>query len=116
MTAVHGGIGAEGGIVANAGDTARFLVALMQGELLRPRELALMKAGGFWQAGEATGCGGVAYGHSGASAAFKANVWVSGDGSRVAVLLLNGRRDDATDARAGAALARLYCAAQKRSD
>jgi len=114
MTAVHGGIGAEGGIVANASDTARFLVALMQGELLRPRELAFMKGGGFWQGGEATSCGDVAYGHSGASAAFKANVWVSGDGSRVAVLLLNGRRDDATDARARAAMTRLYCTAQAK--
>lgn len=115
MTAAHGGIGAEGGVVANASDTARFLVALMQGELLGPRELALMKRGGFWQGGEATSCGGVAFGHSGASAAFKANVWVSGDGSRVAVLLLNGRRDDRTDARAGAALTRLYCAAETKA-
>ena len=58
-----------------------------------------------------TGCGGVAYGHSGAGAAFKTNVWVSGDGKRVAVLLLNGRGDESTDARAGAAMTRLYCAA-----
>jgi D-alanyl-D-alanine carboxypeptidase len=115
MTAAHGGIGAEGGIVANAGDTARFLVALMEGKLLERRELTLMKGGGFWQGGEATSCGGVAYGHSGASAAFKANVWVSGDGSRVAVFLLNGRRDDVTDARAGAAMTRLYCAAQAKA-
>jgi hypothetical protein len=74
-----------------------------------------MKGGGFWQGGQATSCGGVAYGHSGASAAFKANVWVSGDGSRVAVHLLNGRRDAATDARAGATLTRLYCAAETKA-
>ena len=70
-----------------------------------------MKAGGFWSGGEPTACGGVAYGHSGAGAAFKTDVWVSGDGQRVAVLLLNGRGDAAADARAGAAMRRLYCAA-----
>jgi len=39
-------------------------------------------------------------------------VWVSGDGSRVAVLLLNGRLDGGgSDAAAQQALARLYCSA-----
>ena len=42
---------------------------------------------------------------------FKTNVWVSGDGSRVAVLLLNGSRDTRTEAHAGATMAKLYCAA-----
>ena len=70
-----------------------------------------MKTSGFWSGGDPTGCGGVAYGHSGGGAAFKTNVWVSGDGRRVAVLLLNGRGDAAADARAGAAMTRLYCAA-----
>jgi hypothetical protein len=68
-----------------------------------------MKSSGLWDGGTPTGCGGAAYGHSGAGAGFKADVWVSGDGSRVAVLLLNGRGDPLTDARAGAAMQRLYC-------
>ena len=115
MTAAHAGIGAEGAVVSNAEDTARFLVALMQGKLLGPEQLELMKTSGFWSGGDPTGCGGVAYGHSGGGAGFKTNVWVSGDGRRVAVLLLNGRGDAAADARAGAAMTRLYCAAVAES-
>ena len=111
MTAAHAGIGAEGAVVSNAEETARFLVALMQHKLLGPRQLEIMKTSGFWSGGDPTGCGGVAYGHSGGGAAFKTNVWVSGDGRRVAVLLLNGRGDAAADVRAGAAMNRLYCAA-----
>jgi D-alanyl-D-alanine carboxypeptidase len=110
MTGAHAGIGAEGAVVSNAEETGRFLVALMQGKLLGPEQLERMKTSGFWSGGEPTGCGGVAYGHSGAGAAFKTNVWVSGDGRRVAVLLLNGRGNAAADARAGAAMTRLYCA------
>ncbi|MGZ8782612.1 MAG: serine hydrolase domain-containing protein [Gaiellaceae bacterium] len=113
MTAAHAGIGAEGAVVSNAEDTARFLVSLMQGKLLGPEQLALMKQGGFWSGGVPTGCGEVAFGHSGAGAAFKTDVWVSGDGERVAVLLLNGRGDAAADARAGATMNRLYCAVRK---
>ena len=71
-----------------------------------------MKQGGFWSGGNPTGCGDVAYGHSGGGAAFKTDVWVSGDGERVAVLLLNGRGDAAADERAGATMNRLYCAAR----
>ncbi|HEX4930273.1 MAG TPA: serine hydrolase domain-containing protein, partial [Gaiellaceae bacterium] len=64
-TAAHAGIGAEGAVVSNAEDTAHFLVSLMQGKLLGPKQLALMKQGGFWSGGNPTGCGDVAYGHSG---------------------------------------------------
>lgn len=57
-----------------------------------------MENGGFWSpGGDPTGCAGPAYGHSGAGAGFKTNLWVSGDGGRVAVLLLNARRDMRTD-------------------
>ena len=111
-SAVHGGIGAEGGIVADARDTARFLTGLMTGKLVDPTAVERMQTGAFWNGGEPTTCGGAAFGHSGASAAFKSNVWVSGDGRRVAVLLLNGRGGDATDARAGEVLNRLYCLTQ----
>ena len=110
MTAAHAGVGAEGGIVSNAEDTARFLVSLMQGQLLGAEQLALMKQSAFWSGGNATGCGDVAYGHSGGGAGFKTDVWVSGSGKRVAVLLLNGRGDGTADARAGATMRRLYCA------
>lgn len=111
-TAAHGGIGAEGGVVSNAEDTAGFLTALMTGKLVGARQVAAMKAGGFWQSGDPTGCDGVAFGHSGGGSGFKTDVWVSGDGTRVAVLFLNGRRDASTDTRARAAMTRLYCAAQ----
>lgn len=105
----HGGVGAEGGVVSDAEDTARFLTALMHGKLLEAATLEAMKDDAFWSGGETTGCGGVAYGHSGGGVGFKTNVWVSGDGSRVAVLLLNGRGDDADDLTAEAAMHDLYC-------
>ena len=110
-TAMHAGIGAEGGIVSNAEETARFLVALMEGKLVGPEQLTLMKQSAFWSGGDPTGCGEVAYGHSGGGSGFKTNVWVSGDGKRVAVLLLNGRGDADADRRAGNAMATLYCSA-----
>jgi len=115
MTAAHAGIGAEGAVVSDAEETGRFLAALMEGRLVGPEQLELMKTSGFWSGGDPTGCGGVAYGHSGGGAAFKTNVWASGDGRRVAVLLLNGRGDAAADARAGAAMMQLYCAAASES-
>jgi D-alanyl-D-alanine carboxypeptidase len=105
----HGGIGAEGGIVANAADTGRFLSALMQGKVLDPAWAARMKAGLFWIGPEPSGCGS-AFGHSGGGAGFKTDVRVSADGDRVAVLLLNGRGGDEADDRAGSAIWRLYCA------
>jgi CubicO group peptidase (beta-lactamase class C family) len=48
QTAVHWGIGAEGGIVSDAADTARFLTALMQNRLLGPVAAAGMRTGDFW--------------------------------------------------------------------
>lgn len=120
-TAWHGGVGAEGGIVANARDEARFLSALMGGELLQPPELAVLKtpassigsdyALGFVVAD--SGCAGIDYEHGGAGAAFKTSVVVSGDGSRVAVVLANGNRenDPAYYALIDRTAKRLYCAA-----
>jgi D-alanyl-D-alanine carboxypeptidase len=113
QTAVHWGIGAEGGIVSDAADTARFLVALMQDRLLGPAAGAGMRTRDFWSGGDTPSCGGSAYGHSGAGEGYKTNVWVSSDGSRVVVLLLNGRMaDQATgNLRAAQALDQLYCSA-----
>jgi D-alanyl-D-alanine carboxypeptidase len=115
VSAVHPGVGAEGGIVSTATDTARFLLALMRGELLGPAQLAAMKDG-FWRGGEWTGCGGTAFGHSGGGAGFKTDVWVAGDGSRVAVLLLNGRGDASADLHAGDLMQELYCIAGTAAD
>jgi D-alanyl-D-alanine carboxypeptidase len=113
QSAVHWGIGAEGGMVSDAADTGRFLVALMQDRLLGPVAAAGMRTGDFWSGGDTPSCGGSAYGHSGAGEGYKTNVWVSSDGTRVVVLLLNGRMaDPATgDRRAAQALNELYCAA-----
>jgi D-alanyl-D-alanine carboxypeptidase len=111
----HIAIGAEGGIVADARETAAFLRALMQGRLLDPRNVDAMRGPNLWLGGQQSGCGGPAYGWSGGGNGFKTNVWVNRDGSRVAVLLLNGRVAGTPqafgDGRAGSALARLYCAA-----
>lgn len=112
VTSWHGGKGADGAIVANARDTALFLTALMRGKLVHEHQLEIMKAGGFWSGGDPTGCGGPAFGHGGAGDGFKSNAWVSGDGTRVAVVLLNGRREDGiTDIRSGSLMATLYCTA-----
>jgi hypothetical protein len=57
-------------------------------------------------------CGGVVYDHNGGGDGFESNVYVSKDGRRVAVLLLNGRTaDNHGDAIAFHAMERLYCAA-----
>jgi D-alanyl-D-alanine carboxypeptidase len=111
----HWGVGAEGGIVSNAKDTAAFLAALMRGAVLDRPALAAMKGRDFWLGGAYSGCDDPAYGWSGGGNGFKTEVWVNGDGTRVAVLLLNARHYDtaqaAADQAAHDALARLYCAA-----
>lgn len=116
-----GGVGAEGGIVASARDEARFLVALMQGKLLKPAQLTALKtvttaaAAGLYGLGtsvEPSGCAGTAYGHNGGGSAFSSSVFVSEDGKRVAVLLVNGRAaDDSSDTAVHAAMNELYCKA-----
>ena len=113
------GLGANGGIVSSAADEARFLTALMKGELLKPAQLTALKtptaASGDYGLGtgvDPTGCAGIAYGHNGGGDGFESNVFVSGDGTRVAVLLLNGRPlDGHGDGVAFEAMRRLYCAA-----
>jgi D-alanyl-D-alanine carboxypeptidase len=114
-TAAHTAIGAGGGVVSDAKDTAAFLTALMKGRIVSPREAAGLRGANLWRGGEESGCGRPAYGWSGAGPSFKTNVWVDGSGTRVAVLLLNGRVVDSkgpeADRLAGVALAQLYCAA-----
>lgn len=111
----HVAIGAEGGIVSDARETALFLRALMKGRLLDPRSVSAMQGANLWLGGQQTGCAGAAYGWSGGGNGFKTNVWVDRAGSRVAVLLLNGRvagtGQASADGRASTGLARLFCAA-----
>ena len=110
----HAGIGAEGGIVADARDTATFLTALMRGKLLDRQHLAAMEATDLWLGGAGT-CAGIAYGWSGGGNGYKTEVWVNDGGSRVVVLLLNARHWDtaqgAADEAAAVARSNLYCAA-----
>jgi D-alanyl-D-alanine carboxypeptidase len=112
------GLGANGGVVSNAADEAHFLQALKSGKVLAPAQLAAVKQPsafsnyGLGTGVDQSGCAGTAYGHNGAGAGFETNVFVSSDGSRVAVLLLNGRTADSHgDATAFNAMQRLYCAA-----
>jgi D-alanyl-D-alanine carboxypeptidase len=111
----HWGVGAEGGIVSNAGDTASFLTALMRGEVIDEHGLAGMRGENLWLGGDYSGCADPAFGWSGGGSGFKTEVWVNEDGSRVAVLLLNARHYDtaqpAADQAAHDALADLYCGA-----
>jgi D-alanyl-D-alanine carboxypeptidase len=111
----HAGVGAEGGIVSNAEETARFLTALMRGELVGVRQVEAMKGDTLWFGGAATGCAGQAYGWSGGGSGYKTEVWVDGSGRRVAVLLVNARHWDTAqplaDAAAYDAMARLFCRA-----
>jgi D-alanyl-D-alanine carboxypeptidase len=111
-TGRHAGIGAGGGIVADAPETAAFLTALMRGRVVGRGAVAGMRGRDLWEGGEPSGCGGNAFGWSGGGDGYKTNVWVDADGSRVAVLLLNARDvSDNVELRSSAALQRLYCAA-----
>ena len=58
-------------------------------------------------------CAGRTYGHNGGMAGFESNALAAADGSRVAVILLNGRTDGGSgDSVAVEAVRRLYCAAR----
>jgi D-alanyl-D-alanine carboxypeptidase len=111
----HAAIGAGGGIVSDAAETAEFLRELMQGRLLDPAQLRAMRGANLWRGGEMSECAGPAYGWSGGDSGYKTNVWVDRTGTRVAVLLLNARVGGSgqlsADRVAADALARLYCAA-----
>jgi D-alanyl-D-alanine carboxypeptidase len=112
-------------MVSDAADEGRFLTALVRGRLLGPAELTAMLTPSTASAASyglgielvPTRCG-AAYAHGGASFATRARALVSRDGTRVAVLLLNGRvlrsgrtLDPRADAAVDAAAERLFCAA-----
>ena len=84
-TAEHPGKGADGAIVTDAKDEARFLTAYSNGTLFDRQFLDEL-----W-AGHPSGCGApLVYLGSGAGDGFKSDVVYAIDGSRVTVLLLNG--------------------------
>jgi D-alanyl-D-alanine carboxypeptidase len=105
-TSQHVGKGADGAIVTDAQDEATFLAALTNGTLVEPSILGELGSG------DASGCGGpLVHSGSGAGNGFKSDVVYAVDGTRVAVLLLNGVRPNGTGfARAAAAAGSLYCA------
>ncbi len=107
-TARHFGKGADGAIVTDATDEATFLTALTDGTLLHRSILHEIGSG------DPSGCGGpLVHSGSGAGDGFKSDIVYAADGSRIAVLLLNGRTPGQTGfARAAAAANGLYCSAE----
>ena len=93
--------GASGAMIANARDDARFLTSLMQGRLLPPAELTAMKTPSAANPGYGLGiaiittdCHLTAYEHGGVSYSTTSDALVSEDGTRVAVVLLNGNTSE----------------------
>jgi D-alanyl-D-alanine carboxypeptidase len=85
-----GSLAASGGVVTEARDEATFLTSLMRGRILsRPFVRQLQENG--YGTGVTTMCGQTVYTHGGATLAYMAEVAVNRTGSRVAVLLVNGR-------------------------
>ena len=106
-TARHFGKGADGAIVTSAEDEARFLAALTNGTLIHRSVLGELGPG------DPSGCSKTpVHVGSGTGDGFRSEVVYAVDGSRVAVLLLNGRPTaESESARAAAAVSELYCAA-----
>ncbi len=109
-----GGLEGSGGIVTDARDEARFLTSLMQGKILSAPFLRQLQTPDLGNYGFGTGvgpmCGDTVYEHGGATTATMAEVAVDGDGSRVVVLLLNGRTWNSWgDSQPEQALQTLYC-------
>lgn len=124
-----GGLAANGGIVSDAADEARFLRALVRGRVLHTAQLAALltpytqggpalgdSAYGLGIVIQSDGCAtpGVAYGHNGGGDGYMSSVQVSTDGSRVAVLLVNGYATSAAAQGQASttlfnAMQRLYC-------
>jgi D-alanyl-D-alanine carboxypeptidase len=112
------GVGPGGGIVADATDEARFLRDLFQGKMLDHSLLTELVTPAFHDYAlgigvkPPLGCPIVAYDYTGAGPGFLTNMLVSRDGSRVAVLLLNGRTSNGQgDPAAWAAVDHLFCSA-----
>jgi D-alanyl-D-alanine carboxypeptidase len=114
---------ADGALVSNAVDIARFYRALFAGRLLPPAMLSEMKqtveTGGFPD-GDRAGLGifrthlpcGIAWGNSGGVAGFLSKVLVSPDARRVVVFMTNGFLDEGPETQMALdeAAADAYCA------
>jgi D-alanyl-D-alanine carboxypeptidase len=112
----EGGLAASGGIVVDARDEARFLVALVQGRIVSQPYLSQIERPVLDSYGLGTGtttlCGQHVFTHGGATTSYMAEVAVNGKGTRVAVLLVNGRTYNSWgDDLPVEALDRLFCAA-----
>lgn len=112
----EGNLAASGGVVISAADEAKFLVALVQGRIVSRPYLRQMEAPGLASYGLGTGVGTICsrrvYTHGGATTSYMAEVAVSGDGKRVAALLVNGRTWNSWgDNLPEQALKNLFCAA-----
>jgi D-alanyl-D-alanine carboxypeptidase len=110
-----GGLSGSGGIVSDARDEAHFLTALMKGKIVSPALVRQLRkpylAGYGYGTGVAPMCGDTVYQHGGATRATMAEAAVNGKGTRVVVLLLNGRTWNSWgDAEPPQALQKLYCA------
>ena len=92
--------GASGAMIASARDDARFLTSLMHGRLLPPAQLSMMTTPSAANPdyglgiGITTDCYISAYDHGGASYSTTSAALVSQDGTRVAVVLLNGNTSE----------------------
>ena len=92
--------GASGARIASARDDARFLTSLMQGNLLPPAKLNMMTTPSTANPDYGLGIGITtdryisAYDHGGASYSTTSAALVSQDGTRVAVVLLNGNTSE----------------------
>ena len=101
------GIAGASAIVADVDDVARFYAALMRGEVIPPALLETMRTERMGIGGVPMGCG-IAYGHDGGWAGFASWARANEDGSRVAVLAVNGSGRDTGPAGSGV-LDALYC-------
>jgi len=105
---------ADGAIVSSAPETAAFFTALMRGELINHTELATLRRDKLVDGGGGdSGCAGHDHVGSGLGNAYRSRMLVEDDGSRVAVLLLNGGYNGkaGVDEIAARAIITLYCAA-----
>jgi len=91
-----GGPWADGAIVSNTDDVARFFSVLLGGKLLRPKELRAMKTVAFTAGHNGlgifrgrTGCR-ASWGHDGGTPGYLTTVYASGDGRHVVMMATNG--------------------------
>jgi hypothetical protein len=82
----------------------------MRGKLLDQRELAGMKGENLWRGGINV-CGAREYGWAGEGEGYKTEALANGDGTRIAVLLLNAVHPPLDEQIAFGTASTLYCSA-----